>query len=83
MTKEQANFFKEALDNDDIYPVEIRDDYSGRAMYGETTFAIITDSICELIPSLLRQAQEDPDSMPDFSDFNLQQDSMGLGIVLY
>jgi len=83
MTKEQANFFKDALDNDDIYPVEIRDNYSGRGMYGKTTFAIVTDSVSDLIPALLRQAQEDPESMPDFSIFKLRQDNMGLGVVLY
>jgi len=52
MTKEQANFFKCALDNDDIYPVEIRDNYSGRGMFGKTTFAIATDSVSDLIPAL-------------------------------
>lgn len=83
MTKEQANFFKEALDNDDVYPVETRDDYSGRAMYGKTTCAVVIDGVSDLIPALLRQAQEDPASMPDFSVFKLRQDNMGLGIVLY
>jgi hypothetical protein len=35
MTKEHAEFFKEALDNDGVYPIEIRDNYSGRGMYGK------------------------------------------------
>jgi len=83
MIKEHANFFKEALDNDGVSPVEIRDGYSGRGMYGEQTFAIVVDDVCDLIPALLRQAQEDPESVPDFSLFKLRQDSMGLGIVLY
>lgn len=85
MTKEQANFFKEALVNDDLETENdiIRENYSGRGMYGKTTFAIVTDSVSDLIPALLRQAQEDPESMPDFSTFVLRQDNMGLGIVLY
>jgi len=83
MIKEHAEFFKEALDNDGVYPIEIRDNYSGRGMYGKTTFAVVVDSVCDLIPALLRQAQEDPESIPDVSTFTLRQDNMGLGVVLY
>ena len=82
MIKEHAEFFKEALDNDGI-EVELRDDYSGRSMYGKTTFAVVTDNISDVIPALLRQVQEDPESAPDFSIFKLRQDNMGLSVILY
>jgi hypothetical protein len=85
MTKEQAEFFKQAIINDDLETENdiIRENYSGRGMYGKTTFAVVVDSVCDLVSALLRQAQEDPESIPDVSTFTLRQDNMGLGVVLY
>jgi hypothetical protein len=86
MTEEQAKFFEEALDHDGVTPVEIRDDYSGRGMYGKTTYAVVVDSACDLIPSLLRHAAHNYVEVVAegiFDDFELRQDDMGLGIVLY
>jgi len=85
MTKRQAEFFKNAAEEVGL-DIEVRDEYSGRGMYGKTTYAIITDSITDLIPALLCHAAYDyVDIVADglFDNFKLRQDSMGLGIVLY
>lgn len=85
MTKEQAEFFKIAAEEVGL-DIEVRDDYSGRGMYDKITHAIVTDSLCGLIPALLCQASYDHVNVIEnglFDNFKLRQDNMGLGIVLY
>jgi hypothetical protein len=82
MTKEQAKFFLNALEVDDI-EAEIMPEYSGRGMYGKTTFAVSVNASISIIPSLLRHLENLKQASPDFSKFILRQDSLGLGIVLY
>jgi len=43
MTQEEAELMEEFLEKDG-YDAEIRDDYSGRMMYGKTTFAVVTNA---------------------------------------
>ena len=85
MTKEQAEFFKNAAEEVEL-EIEVRNNYSGRGMYGETTYAIIVDSLMTLIPALLCRAAYGYVSVAEnglFDNFKLRQDNMGLGIVLY
>lgn len=85
MTKGQAEFFKNAAEEVGL-DIEVRDDYSGRGMYGKITHAIVADSLCDLIPALLCHAAYDYVAVVEdglFDDFKLRQDNMGLGIVLY
>lgn len=77
--------------------MELYEGYSGRGMYGKTTTAITTDStddffdaVGELMLDMVRDAMfggEDYD-IKDAEELakvlsNLQQDSMGRGVVLY
>ena len=85
MTKKQAEFFKNAAEETGL-EIEVRNNYSGRGMYGETGYAIVTDSLMALIPALLCHAAYDYVSVVEdglFDNFRLRQDNMGLGIVLY
>jgi len=86
MTKEQAEFFINALEYNGI-EAELREDYSGRGMYGKTTFAVVTEKTHLIISAILRYLPnlepEEYVELPDFSNFTLKQDSMGLGVILY
>ena len=70
--------------------VEVREDYSGRGMYGETTAALTAESLSSIIVGMVRAAVELADSEDDASveelvDFaeGMRTDNMGLGIVVY
>ena len=68
---------------------EVREDYSGRCMYGETTHAVVFDSKGDYERALVRASYElgvrgSDDVEGVLSDLdNLRTDSMGLGIVVY
>lgn len=68
---------------------EKRDDYSGRAMYGKTTFAVTFDSRSDYERALLYAAFSLGENGGDDVEGtlrelgNLAMDSMGLGIVVY
>ncbi|KPL26823.1 MAG: hypothetical protein AMJ72_12310 [Acidithiobacillales bacterium SM1_46] len=62
--------------------VSLRDDYSGRGMYGETTYGISGDfSWCSVAKAWGRALEYDEDLNADDIDFTW--DSMGLGIIIY
>ena len=67
----------------------IRDSYSGRCMYGETTYAVTFESKGDDEGALVRSAYElgvggSDDVEGVLSDLdNLRSDQMGLGIVVY
>lgn len=68
---------------------EVRDDYSGRGMYGESTYAVTYDSNSDFEAALLNAAfdlgangADDVEGL--LADMrNLRKDSMGMGIVVY
>lgn len=69
---------------------EIRDDYSGRGMYGDNTFAVVFDCQSDFQNALVFAAYAiGRDDSPDSAEDDLQAlsslrlDSMGLGIVVY
>ena len=72
-----------------LIEVELREDYSGRGMYGENTSGIVVDSMNEFLKGLgdyLETAHED-----DFETIKeigaairrLKTDSMGYQIIIY
>lgn len=76
MTKQQAEFIKELLEY--TYEVDIRENYSGRHMYGETTFAIVTNAkVLDLFIELANFAQD----VPNFSR-KLNVDNMGQSSIV-
>lgn len=72
MTREQAELLAPDLAG------EIDPDYSGRGMYGRTTYAIRTDYRPELVHELIGMWRADGETVSDVSI-----DSMGLGFVVY
>lgn len=69
----------------DIEDVNIRDNYSGRGMYGDTCFGIDFDSPRDMAKFVIAWAysagergEELPEWLPEF-----REDSMGRGIIVY
>ncbi len=94
MTKEQAEFLKEATESSGNQEIDVRSDYSGRCMYGQKTYAVVVDNLTQLMADALNYVRDavevnedsgdvkvDGKPMPSFEDF--RQDSMGLGVVIY
>jgi hypothetical protein len=64
--------------------LKLREDYSGRGMYGRSTGGIICDSTGAFIQAVAAYAQENPDDddlVPELR--NIRQDSMGRQIIFY
>lgn len=83
MKEKLAETIAEALANDG-QEYEIRNDYSGRAMYNKTTYGIVCENIAIVMESIINNAYlfiEDDD--PKFSVSDLRYDSMGLGVIIY
>jgi len=53
MTKEMAEFLKEASENAGN-ECDIREDYSGRGMYGQTTHGVVVDSAAQLLADVIQ-----------------------------
>lgn len=62
---------------------EIRDDYSGRGMFGKTTTGIVCGSIEEFVKSCVAATLEEPESMEEIFTENIRSDNMGLDIIFY
>ena len=67
--------------------LEIRDDYSGRGMYGEETHGLVgdMDSFVEgLIETTIMAVEDEDDELLDkLRRFRLRTDSMGLEMIFY
>jgi len=70
--------------------VEVREDYSGRGMYGDTTTALIASDISDVIVGMIQFAvnmkEAEDDETIDLickTAEHLRTDQMGLGIVVY
>lgn len=86
MTKEQAQFLYDAGDDSGL-DVKIRDDYSGRGMFGKETCAIEGDfSMGELLCAVIEYVrfldEEEREEIPEMPR-SFREDSMGLGIIIY
>lgn len=90
MTKELANFLKNACDEAGIN-CEVRDDYSGRCMYGEKTYGLVVGRVTDLLRATLEYFQSNIEmgeedlyygiEVPDIE--SLAWDSMGLDTIVY
>jgi len=94
MTKEQAEFLREASDFCGNQDCEIYEDYSGRGMYGAKTTGIVVNSLTVLLCDVITFVQDNIEpnedrgvnewfgpNVPDCSD--LSQDNMGMDVILY
>lgn len=83
MEKTKLEIFREAAEwlSDGGFETEVRDDYSGRGMYGRTCPAIVTDAPPTFVGFAVGLACED---MVDVHDMiPAREDSMGLRRVFY
>lgn len=84
MKIEQANFIKDALEFVGE-EASIREDYSGRGMFGKTTVGVVVDNQSRILPAVLTFIKENElthDEIPDF-DGPFNSDNMARDIILY
>lgn len=79
MKQEIANCIMEHGNGD----CEIYEGYSGRGMFGKTTYGITCDSISSFISSCINAAIQEPEIMGDFTDEPFNIDSLGLDVIVY
>lgn len=78
------------------YGLEIYEEYSGRGMYGKTTTAVTCDNVSQFMESvgeafmdMIYEAAGDDDYNTEKAEelakvlYNLQQDNLGMGVVIY
>lgn len=95
MTKEFATFLSDAAEHCGT-EISIRDDYSGRGMYGNTTYAVVVNNMSELLLNVVQYIKETLENMsqdelaaanfiPDVYDMGrLRTDNMGRdSVVVY
>ena len=86
MKKKVAELLYEHLDNVTCGEARLRDDYSGRGMYGETTYAISGDfdhaDVAEAVAEIYDSGDADAFDLKP-AHFRYVTDDMGLGIVIY
>lgn len=83
MDKDAAKFIVDALEFAGE-SAEMRDDYSGRGMYGKQTCGIVFDSIGLLVPAIvdfIKQNGIPHDTLPDFGV--LRTDNMANRTIIY
>ena len=86
----------EQVINDYGLEAELREDYSGRGMYGNTTIGVVVNegSLIDVLAAVISNAscfiEADGEDELDIYDLgerfdvrHLRQDSMGLGFILY
>lgn len=88
MKKIVAELLRDAMLANGLFDedINLRDDYSGRGMYGKSTYALSGDFDMSDICVAIAQIYEDgevQDKGIEPSDFTFARDSMGLGIVIY
>ena len=87
MDKNLTNTIIDALLVDGHEAKEL-DDYSGRGMYGETTHAVVCNSLTQVISSIINNAEifvqdECEYQIPLFKVGSFRWDSFGKGVVIY
>ena len=83
MTKNQATELATVVDG------EVRDDYSGRGMFGNTCYGVVVDSLDDLfdgLADLLTDVRLESNTDPELVGESLKKlriDEMGLQKILY
>lgn len=88
MTKDEAQFLKQATEYFGNQEIDVRDDYSGRGMMGRTTYGIVVSSwsmlMSDVIAYIKECGQDNPNFIKDIPDFNtFSVDSVARDIILY
>lgn len=92
MTREQAEFVKEACDSCEI-TCNVQEGYSGRFMYGERTWSVVVPSVLEVLGTMVaflknqtsRPPYKQADPLCGYPQLdNLRWDHMGKSdVILY
>lgn len=64
-------------------PESIREDYSGRGMYGATCFGLVVDCTSQAVKFLIALARNLEAELADELADNWSQDNMGLSTIVY
>lgn len=62
---------------------ELMEDYSGRFMYGSTTYGIIVPGMSEFAHACIEAALQEPEIMQDALSELFRTDNMGLDVIIY
>jgi len=81
MSLEAAEAIVERMDDNGAERAEVREDYSGRGMYGRTVVAVVAESISEFYDAALDLVEDGEIKASDVK--GLGTDGMGRGIVIY
>jgi hypothetical protein len=86
VTKEQAEFLAEACEASGV-ECDIHDDYSGRGMYGKTTYAVVVNNPLQLLGAVVAYVKAIWDAGEDLSEVpaldRLEEDVMGRDVIIY
>lgn len=68
------------------YNIEVREEYSGRGMYGKTTAGVVCDD-CDLFEALSSIMEDNDEDLREYVADNIRngfaQDSMGFNKIYY
>jgi hypothetical protein len=83
MTKEQAEFFETITAYCGNQDIDVRNNYSGRGMFGKSTYGVVVSDITILLADCLNYLRDNNylAGIPDFQGFSM--DNMGRDIILY
>ena len=82
MRADIAKALFEAMEDQGCHDIRLREDYSGRGMYGKDTYAISGEfGWGDIARAWANVCVQDDDFNPD--DLSFQWDAMGLGTVIY
>ena len=89
MTKEQAKFIEIVTVSCGNQDIDVRDDYSGRGMYGAKTYGVVVNSLPILLADCINYMREMAlvnnesviNNVPDFDEF--RTDNMAMDTILY
>ena len=83
MDKDKKKVIEIMQDFCEQYNHELRDDYSGRRMYGDTCVGIVCDYPLEVLVELCQYLADN--DIDDFHEYlsGVRQDSMGMENIIY
>jgi hypothetical protein len=89
MTKQQANFLVAATQHCGNQEAELRENYSGRGMYGRETFGVVLCDVSALLGDCIQYVKEAGldgnfgilEYIPDIVSF--RTDNMGMHTIIY
>ena len=67
------------------YDIEVRDDYSGRGMYGQETYGVVCsqDDYNQAVAEVMRSGTEQERELLADALLNMRTDSMGMDMIFY